>query len=133
MKAEIICALITVGGALLSALIAFFVSRSTANKEIEKMKLTWEREDVISSDDEFADMASAVATYVQNGWSDTQRTAMSKIAAIRSKEIGSLASKLDQLYTAVSRDNAKSADSLLTEVINEKRQAKSKTDTSDRR
>lgn len=133
MTTEIICALVTVGGTLLSTLIAFFVSRSTANKEIEKMKLTWEREDVISSDDEFAEMASAVATYVQNGWSGNQCTAMSKIAAIRSKEIGSLALKLDQLYTSVSRGNANSADSLLTEVINEKRQAKSKTDTSDRR
>lgn len=130
MTTEVICALVTVGGTLLSALIAFFVSRTTANKEIEKMQLTWEREDIVSSDDEFAEMASAVATYVQNGWADMQRDALSKIAAIRSKEIGNLAVLLDRLYAEVCKNNTHSANTALTEVINEKRHTKSKTDAS---
>lgn len=130
MKTEIICAIVAAGGTLLSALIAFFVSRTTANKELEKMKLTWAREDLVSSDDEFAEMAEAVSKYVQNNYGKVQSDAMSKIAAVRSKEINSIAVILDDLYKYVRMDNPNAADEYLTKAINEKRKIKSDAKTS---
>lgn len=132
MTTEVICALIAVGGTLISALISYAVSRSTASKEIEKMKLTWEHEDVVSSDDEFADMSALVAQFVHSHLQGHQQIAMSKIAAIRSKESGNIASLLDELYSAVRSGNISAADSCLSKVIDEKRHAKCKANASGR-
>ena len=132
MTSEIISALIAVGGVLFSAIISYAISRSTANKEIEKMKLSWEREDIVSSDDEFAEMTGAVAQFVQSPSNRNQRTAMEKIAAIRSKEVGALGDMLDKLYFDVQSGVVHSSDVQLTQVINQKREAKSKANASNR-
>ena len=129
MPIEIICAIIAATGTLISAWIAFFVSRSTANKEIIKMKLTWEREDLVSSDDEFAEMSAAAARYISYDSFENKTEAMCKIAAIRSKETGNVCNNLDALYSAIQRDDPIKADVLLTQVINDKRGAKSKSNT----
>jgi len=126
LETEVLCTLITVAGTVLSALIAWFVSRSTASKELEKLKLTWEREDIVSSDDEFAAMASAVANYVHSNVPLCQREAMCAVASIRSKESGDLGTLLDQLYNAINSNYSIEADRLLSQVINKKRDAKGK-------
>ena len=126
MTSEIICALITAGGVLFSAIVSYAISRSTANKEIEKLKLTWEREDVVSSDDEFAEMAEAVAKFIHNCNSSNQRDALGKVAAIRSKETGELGALLDKLYAAIRTGIPSDANEQLTKVINQKRETKSK-------
>lgn len=129
MSAEIICALIAIAGTAVSAGVSWFVSRSTANKEIEKMQLAWEREDVISSDDEFAEMAAGVAEFVQSYSALHQRNAIAKVAAIRSKETGELGKLLDKLYDAIKSCDYIRTDIILSAVINEKRNAKSKCNT----
>ena len=129
MTVEVICALITVGGVAFSALISYAISRSTANKELEKMKLTWEREDVVSSEDEFAGMASAVAKFVDYNNSRSRAHAMEQVAAIRSKEVGVLGHLLDELYFSVQSGNTSEADIRLSQVIDQKREAKSKSNT----
>ena len=63
MNTEIICTIVTAGGVVLSSLISFFVARSTANREIRRMKLTWDREDAVTADKEFSSMSAAVAEY----------------------------------------------------------------------
>ena len=127
MPLEMICTLITVCGTVVSASIAWFVSRSTANKEIERLKLFWEREDVVSSDDDFVEMASKVASYisgVRDGYSLGIQDVASIVAAVRSKESGALATLLDELYSAVTSKNLYAIDSALTRVIEEKRKRK---------
>lgn len=132
MTIEVICSLITVGGVVFSALISYAISRSTANKELEKMKLSWEREDVVSSEDEFAGMASAVAKFVDYNNPRNRANAMEQVAAIRSKEVGTLGRLLDELYLAVQSGNHSEADIRLSQVIDQKREAKSKANTTDR-
>lgn len=127
MTTEVVCTLITFGGVVFSALISYAISRSTANKEIEKMELTWEREDVVSSDDEFAEMASAVAKFVTHNSGVNQRAAMEQVAAVRSKETGVLGRLLDELYIEVQSGVAYNADIRLSQVIDQKRESKSKT------
>lgn len=124
MTTEVLCTLVTAGGTLLSACIAFFVSRSTANKEIEKMKLTWEREDIISSDDEFAEMASAVAKFVLYNSGAHHNEALARVASVRAKEMGNLANILDTLYQHIRRDKQTEANDALTAAINERRSIK---------
>ena len=126
ISSETICALISLTGLFVSGFLSFLVARFSIKKEIEKMQLLWEREDVIASDDEFAEMVSAVAAYIQSPYPPEATTAASKIAGIRSKETGTLALKLDQLYRNVSFQNLNAIDSSLTEVINEKRKRKSR-------
>lgn len=124
MKTEIICALITFGGIVVSALFSYVISRSTANKEIERMKLAWEREDVISSDDEFAEMTGAVAKFVSTCSGTTKRNALEQVASIRSKETGELGRLLDNLYLDIQSGYPTNADIHLSQVIDQKREAK---------
>lgn len=128
LNTELICALVTVGGTVISAIIAWIVSHLTANKEIEKMKLSWEREDLVSSDDEFADMAAAVARYVAEDYESHRTKAMEKVASIRSKESGNIAELLDLLYNAITKRQPSQANDCLAKVIEQKRETKCGTD-----
>ena len=130
MSAEIICALITVIGGLVANIFAWRISRHTAKREVEKMRLTWEREDMVSSEDEFAEMVEKVFRLLhvstRSNWAD----AAGKVAALRAKETGDLAAALDALYAALDRYsdaplNISLCEELLTSVIEEKRKAKS--------
>lgn len=96
------------------------------------MKLSWEREDLVSSDDEFAEMASAVASFVQCCTGNRQKEALMKIAALRSKEVSDIAELLDALYTDVKAGSSLDIDNSLTKVLNKKRETQRKTDTSGR-
>lgn len=130
MPTEIICTIIAAVGTALSATISWCISRSTANKELQKLKLAWEREDLVSSDDEFAAMASAVALFVQSNRWESQGDAMKAIAAVRSKEYGEISDSLDALYLAVNKRSPEDADKYLAIVIEQKRESKRKTNTS---
>ena len=79
------------------------------------MQRTWEREDVVSSDDEFAQMAESVAVYIHSG----VRVAnyIGKVAALRSKEHGSLAKSLDSLYFAIQTSDKAAINKALSKVI----------------
>lgn len=126
ISAAVVSAVITVIGSIITAK----MSRTTAIKaaqeatdlEIRKLERTWAREDVVSSDDEFAEMASAVAAYLHYPTGSARKNAVEKVAAIRAKEHGILGTILDQLYAAIIERNEKSADKALTAAINQKRE-----------
>jgi len=129
VSSAVISAAITFIGTVISASIARKSAKETAheiaNKEIEKMKLSWQREDMVSSDEEFAEMASVVAkfcTFKTGAWTDE---AIEKVGAIRSKECGTLGQIMDDLYDSVKNDKFHEADIHLTAAINEKRRIKS--------
>ncbi|MGM9615689.1 MAG: hypothetical protein ACI4V3_05305 [Faecousia sp.] len=116
MSSEIISALI-------SAAVALIVSYITAKKEIKKMRLEWEREDHLSAEDELANMASAVSSFISRGSEGYREQALSKVASARSKEAGPMAEALDSLYYVLSMRPCSfdAADAALTRVINEGR------------
>ena len=107
--------------AIISSLIAKRTAESTANKEIEKMRLSWEHEDIVSSDEEFAEMVKAVAKVCDYYCLDNQQDAIGKVASIRSKERGQLGDALDNLYNAVKAENFDAANMYLTFAIDHKR------------
>lgn len=93
------------------------------------MQLSWIREDIVSSDDDFAEMASLVARYVVTGAPSYRTSAIAKTAAIRSKESGEIADKLDKLYSALGKSDVTKLNEALDHVIEEKRKAKGKNET----
>lgn len=108
-------------GAALSVLVSFLTAKLTLSKEIEKMMLQWERDDIVSSEEEFAEMAASVAKYVDKNVSSYKSDAVVHIAAIRAKENGELASLLDNLYHVTLKGEHAKVDSALTAVIENKR------------
>ena len=121
IPSEIINTLIGAGSAIVSAVIAFLVSRYTLKKETEKMKLSWDREDSIASEDDFKSMAEAVAAYLAYNSQTNQHTALAKVAGIRATETRIFAEELDELYNHIRRDNTSAAEDLLSKIIEHKR------------
>lgn len=125
ISAAIISAIITVVGNIISAKIAQRTALKTAqeatNQEIKKLEKTWEREDIVSSDEDFAEMVKAVAKVCDYYCLDNQQDAISKVASIRSKERGRLGDTLDDLYQAVKAEDFDAANMYLTFAIDYKR------------
>lgn len=124
MSTEIICTLISVGGVVLSAILSFVVSAFSASKEIKKKRMEWEREDIVSSEDEFAQMVAAVSLYANTKRIEDWNNAVEKIGYVRAKENGNLATLLDELYIAVQSDICEAAIYKLNMVLEEKRNRK---------
>lgn len=128
ISSAVVCAFITFIGNIISAKIAqktaTKTAKQTASSEIERMQLTWNREDLVTSDDEFADMASEVARYIQNGGSAQLREALAKVAAVRSKEYGDIGATLDTLYSCLRQYDRDGADCALSIAIDQKRDLK---------
>ena len=129
ISSAIVSAIITTIGSIITAKIsqktAVKTAEETANREIEKMERTWQREDIVSSDEEFAEMASAVASFVHMRNGAFSLDATKAVASIRSKETGELASTLDLLYNSIQADDYQKTELLLSEAITEKRKIKS--------
>lgn len=130
MNTEIVCALIASVGAILSALISKKIARSEAEKEIQKMKLEWKRQDIVSSDEDFSEMAVAVSRFIQIQDGTTHRKAIDSVMKIRAKESGSIAESFDALYSAIGKrgcgyhPNLEEIDNLLSEILKQKRNSK---------
>lgn len=139
MAPEIICTLITLCGTVASGLISWLVARSSAEKEIKKMRIEWEHDKLLSSDDDFSEMASSVAVCLQSLDLSDFDTALSSVASLRIRETGPISLKLNKLYSTLYEISPSScpdpiparlseyrhlldrANDQLTEVINEKR------------
>lgn len=133
ISSAVVSALITVIGGIITTAMANKAAAKTAKEttssEIEKLQLTWDREDIVSSDDEFADMAATVARFIQYNSVPNRADAMAKVAAVRSKELSSLGEDLDFLYDAIRTNKQTEADQYLTMAINEKRKIKNESYT----
>ena len=125
ISAAIVSTIITVIGSLITAKMARTTAKETAreaaDQEIKKLERTWAREDVVSSDEEFAEMAKAIATDIHCPTVATQKDAVGKAAGIRAKEYGRLGETLDRLYSAIVEDENDMAEKMLTKAIDQKR------------
>ena len=130
MNTEIICACIALIGTVVSALISFRVSKSSTEKEFKKMQMEWNHQDIVSSDEDFSNMAVAVSRFIQMQDGSTHRKAVEAVMKIRAKESGPIAKSLDSLYFAIGKrgygytQNLEQIDNLLSEILEQKRNAK---------
>lgn len=137
MPTEVVCAIIAAVGAVLSALIAWFVSKSTVNGEIIKMQLKWEHEHSVSSEEEFSEMVSAVTRHIHAPCEESFLTAVEKINTVRLKETGELFYSLCTLYECLtlrwndSRFYSDFVEKYLAKVIDQKRKSLCQGQTND--
>lgn len=128
ISSAVVAAIITVIGNIIAAKInqrtTVKTAREAASNELEKMQATWNREDMVSSDEEFAEMANAVARYINIATYKYHVDAMGKVAAVRSKETGEIGAMLDDLYNCIRDGNTSAADFALTNAIAQKRNIK---------
>lgn len=124
MQTEVICALISLIGALLSAFISYLVSRTTANKEIEKMRLSWDREDAASADEAFSHMIHAVREYTSSENEYFKYAALNSVDTLQLRESAAVASVLAQLHTSLEHGNRHLAEQLLSASIEAKKNDK---------
>ena len=132
MPTEVICALIAFSGAILSAFISFLVSRSTANKEIEKMRLSWDREDTTLADEAFSQMIHAVREYISCENEYFKYGAMNAVDALQLKESDAVNAVLAQLHDALRLGSRPQAEQLLAAVVEAKKNDKRKKVTAKR-
>ena len=127
ISSAIVSALIAVIGNMITAKMARTTAKQTAQEtashEIEKMERTWEREDDLSSDDEYGEMVKLVVLYT-SGTTVGPYDALASIAALRIKESGDIAEDLDLLYLAVKKMDIDSIDHVLDELIEARRKFK---------
>lgn len=128
ISSAVISTVITVIGSVIVAHIsrktAIGTAKETANREMEKLERTWDRDDVVSSDDEFAEMAALVSKFICYESEAWLVEALSKVAEVRSRESGTLGNILDSLYISIERRQYQETDTVLTCAINEKRRLK---------
>ena len=129
-KADILCAFISFIGAIISSVLAYFISRFSAQNEIEKMRISWEREDMISSDEEFTEMVVTVTRYINSKEKTDETAALEKINSLRSKELGELFFQLNLMQRIINikdsegKPDFKFLDKCLSDAIEQRRKAK---------
>ena len=130
MFTEIICALISFAGAVVSSVLAYHISKHSAQKELEKMRISWEREDSISSDDEFSEMVAAVTRYICSHEKDDEITALERINSLCSKECGdsffhlSFMRRIIRIKDFDGQPDFQFLDKCLSDAIEQRREAK---------
>ncbi len=128
ISSAIVSAIITVIGSIITTVItqrnAKAIAKDAAAQELQKMERAWEREDIVSSEDEFAEMADSVARFVRCGTPKYQSEAMGKVAFVRSKEQAALGMLLDDLYECIRNNNQEKTNEALSEAIWKKRNIK---------
>lgn len=128
MTSEALSGLFSLVGIILSGVLSFLVAKSSASREVDKLKLTWKREDIVSSESDFSEMISTVAVYAKTLTITDMNTATKWVAKIRAQESGTLGELLDSLYFQLQDPVVSELESTLSEIIKEKRQRKGKQD-----
>lgn len=128
MTTEVLSGLFSLAAIVFSGVLSFLVAKSSASKEIDKLKLTWRREDVVSSESDFSEMVSSVAVYAKTLSITDMNTATKWVAKIRAQENAALGDLLDSLYDQLRDPIVSDLEDTLSEIIKEKRKRKGKQD-----
>lgn len=126
MNTKIVCAIISAAGVVLSSIISALVARFSASKEIKKLKLQWEHEETTSLNAEISEVIGYAAEFSKTGRPAHGRAAAKYIASVRMKTNGNVASLLDELYDAISRENSTEIDSAISRLSAQIRDEKTK-------
>lgn len=125
MKTEVICALITASGVLLSTLGSLFISKITASKEIKKLELEFEHNDNAKLSAELSDALAAAAKYANKPVRMFHTDAVTKVATVRVRYGGEIGRILDVLYNDLTSETSSNIDRTLALLVEEKRKCES--------
>lgn len=133
MSPEIICSIVTGLGAICSALISYWVSSSVSKREIQKLRLTWDREDSLEFDKGLQELFQLVYEFIDSQNDSFAIPAISRLAPLRAKETGPAAPLLDELHIALDSHNRHRCRILLSDIVIKYREAKSDTQNKNRK
>lgn len=123
MNTEIVCAIISVAGVLLSCLTSLIVSKVAASKEIKKLKIELEHSDNAALAEKLSEALALAAKYTNYPCTMYQTAAKSQIAEVRGRYGGEVGRLLDELYTDIARENSRKADSTMALLVTEIRKS----------
>lgn len=126
MTQEVLSGLFSLIGIVISGVVSFLVAKLSASKEVDRLKLIWKREDIVSSESDFSEMVSAVSVYAKTFRISDMNNAVKWVSKIRAQENGKLGALLDNLYIQLQNPVASEMENTLSEIIKEKRQRNSK-------
>lgn len=111
MSDPVACALISLAGVVSSGALSLLIARVTSTKEAAKLRLQWSRDDVVSGDNAFSEMARAVVLFTYSPDNVEKRAAAScAVSAVLATQTGKLGDCLDVLCAHI--DNGDSVDSI---------------------
>lgn len=114
---EVACAIITLIGVLFANIISRRISKSTIEKEIEKLERTWKHDETTTSEQAYREMVDAVSKYVTDSSVTNQNAARTKVALMLSFADGEMVDALKSLYDALKRRPSPDAEAKLMAVI----------------
>lgn len=121
MKTEVICAIISAGGVLLSTFGSLTISKIAASKEIKKIKLEFDHSDNAKLAEELSEAMAAAAKYSNKPVVMYQTDAVSKVAAVRVRYSGEVGRLLDVLYNNLANGNYREIDRTIALLVDAKR------------
>lgn len=113
MSTEVICALISAAGVVLSALVSVLISRN----EIKKLKLSWSRDDDLSFSEDFNRACSCILNYIETPTDSYRRTALRQVLLLQSSAPAKIIDPLRKMNHALDSGDPKTAKQLLDELI----------------
>lgn len=114
---EIVCALITCAGIILSNWSSRAIAKDAAKKEAERIKQEWQHDEQIALNNAFHDMAHAVSAYISDSSVTKQLEARTKTAVMLTYADGELADKVEALYDCLKCRPALDADEKLHDAV----------------
>lgn len=134
MNSEIICAMISVGGVIVSAGIAWFTAKQKTAHDLKQMKLAWKHDTDKALDTAYAEMIAAVSAFLAQQTDKNYARAIESVSYIRLKETDPLYRWVDALFNYLymfpfhdSRNYQDAANIRITldKIIEEKRKGQS--------
>ena len=98
MDSEIICAMISVGGVIISAGIAWFTAKQKTAHDLEQMKLAWKHDTAATLDTAYDEMIAAVSAFLAQRTDESSARAIESVSYIRLRETDSLHQWVDALF-----------------------------------
>lgn len=125
LSPEVLDVVMPLTSIILSGIISWIISKSTAIKELRQMQLTWTREDVISLNEHYTKMIYAVQRFLNNPTPEHKGNALEEIAVLREKESGDLAYLLDDLSGFIQLNKVEKTTDRFNHIISKRRQIRS--------
>lgn len=113
MNTEVRCSLIALVGVLVSAVVAYLVSRN----EIKKLKLTWIRDDSLTFNDDFKETCSCILNYLDTGSEHHRKIAYQQVFLLQSSAPKSMVPTLKKLQAHLEAGNKSKVEELLQQLI----------------
>lgn len=112
-----VTALATIMSAIISSCISYAIYRFGFKRDLEKLRLSWNREDKLAYMNQFTKMVTSVSEYLTVEGAPPHSAAMNSVRALQATESGTNAQMLDDLYNAISEHDKETTRNILSQIL----------------